>query len=297
MSNVFFIWSGERSQAISLALRDLLRSTVQGVNYFHSDDMEGGALWRYALEEELTSSDFGIVCLTPENRFERWPHFESGLILQAGGKERVVPYLFDLTPANLEPPLGDLQTRQANREDTLRLALQVGQLRETHDEEAVREVFDAYAWEQFRDRIENLPEPEEAGGEDEEEESAEPRRIVSKIDELLERVRRLDKSEAERVAEAVGPTKKISHSGPSDPYGSVASWHWYLATPTHKVAAAEIPDEGFVVDENEDGALIASPVMMRGRKALNVEEVLEEINERGLDPLEIAERLKERGLR
>ena len=292
MTNVFFIWSGARSEEISLALRDLLQNAVQGPKYYHSEDIPGGSLWRYALQETITASDFGVVCLTPENRTARWPHFETGLIAQAGGEEKVVPYLYDLEPADVEAPLGDLQPRRATRADTLRLAHQIGDLRPNHNPEAIEQIFQEFAWERFRGRLNDLPEPKD-DLEEKGDESTEPRRLVSKIDEVLERVRRLDKSEAIQAAEAVGPTETMSHSNHPDPHASLAGWHWYLANEPEGIHRSEVPNGGVVVDENEEGALIATPVMWPKRDPLNLDEVLQKIDERGLSPIDLGQRLHE----
>lgn len=293
MTNVFFIWSRARSEKISLALRDLLRDAVQGPNYYHSEDIPGGSLWRYALQETITESDFGVVCLTPENRTARWPHFEAGLIAQAGGEEKIVPYLYDLEPADVEAPLGDLQPRRATRDDTLRLAYQIGNLRPNHDPEAIERIFEEYAWERFRGRLDDLPEPEDPA--DQAGEVVEPRRTESKIDELLERVRRLDKSADKNAAmsaalEAADAFAKSSgHSGskPSELNESVSRWYWYLDEDNRDGLAIEAPVGSTVVDRGEEGLLIASPIQIPDRRALSADEVLEEFKRRNLSSADI----------
>jgi len=180
---VFFIWSGPRSHEIARGLKELLETCVQGPSYFISDEIEGGQLWRYVLANELSETDFGIVCVTPENLDSRWVHFEAGALAKAVSEARVVPYLHDLRPTDVEQPLGDFQARILNEGDTLRLVKQVAESSGAANEDAVERIFEEFAWDEFDDRISDLPEREDGEG------RQSLRDDSSKIDEILQRLR------------------------------------------------------------------------------------------------------------
>ena len=42
----------------------------------HKDNYAGG-LWDHIITSELESTNFGLVCLTPDNLESRWIHFEA----------------------------------------------------------------------------------------------------------------------------------------------------------------------------------------------------------------------------
>lgn len=64
---VFISWSGERSQALA-----------------------------QAVASELEASNFGLICVTPENVSELWVLFEAGALAKSMKGARVVPLLFNL---------------------------------------------------------------------------------------------------------------------------------------------------------------------------------------------------------
>ncbi len=118
---VFIAWSGGRSNFIAQALGDWLPMVVPSVKpWVSSQDIYKGERWMAEAAKVLDESDFGILCLTPENLKSEWIHFESGALSKRVGLARVVPYLFDLDPSDLVMPLSQFQAAKADREDTLR---------------------------------------------------------------------------------------------------------------------------------------------------------------------------------
>jgi hypothetical protein len=65
----------------------------------------------------LENAQGGLLCLTPQNLKAPWIHFEAGTLL---GK-LVYPFLFDVSPTKLGPPLSCFQATRAVREDTRNL--------------------------------------------------------------------------------------------------------------------------------------------------------------------------------
>ena len=65
---VFITWSGASSKAVAEALRTWLPDVLQDLDCFMSaHDIQAGERWAELLGRELEASDFGILCLTPEN--------------------------------------------------------------------------------------------------------------------------------------------------------------------------------------------------------------------------------------
>lgn len=66
---IFISWSGERSKMIANALKSWLEKFFQTIEVFMSEsDIEPGTRWAFRLNDELQISNYGIICLTPENQ-------------------------------------------------------------------------------------------------------------------------------------------------------------------------------------------------------------------------------------
>jgi hypothetical protein len=123
---VFISWSGEQSKQIALALRRWLPQVVQAIEPYMSDaDNEAGTLWDHVLTAELDSTNFGILCLTPNNLKSPWIHFEAGAISKAvtNVKARVIPLLYRLSSTDVEQPLARFHWKMLDKEgifDTLK---------------------------------------------------------------------------------------------------------------------------------------------------------------------------------
>ena len=79
--------------------------------------------WGRDLDEQLEASDFGILCLTPDNLTAPWIHFEAGSLAKDPRLAHVIPYRFMLTTTDVAPPLSQFQGVDATREGTLKLAV------------------------------------------------------------------------------------------------------------------------------------------------------------------------------
>lgn len=122
MAQVFISWSGERSKSVAESLADWLPNVFQGLKVWMSEkDIGAGQRWSNELTQELESSNFGIVCLTPENLKSEWLLFEAGALSKAMKKSRLVPYRFDLKTTDIAPPLSDFQGVDASKMGTLSL--------------------------------------------------------------------------------------------------------------------------------------------------------------------------------
>lgn len=79
---VFISWSGEKSRAVALLLKSWLPVVIQTINepWCSDTDIESGANWNTTIGEQLSTTEFGIICVTKENQNRPWLNFEAGAI-------------------------------------------------------------------------------------------------------------------------------------------------------------------------------------------------------------------------
>jgi hypothetical protein len=117
---VFLSWSGIRSKTAAEFLADWVRDVIQTVNTWMSKkDIDAGRRWDNQIATELDGANFGIVCITPENRQAPWLMFEAGALAKRLGEGQVVPYLIDMEPEGIgATPLASFQAKTASKEGT-----------------------------------------------------------------------------------------------------------------------------------------------------------------------------------
>src|SRR5258706_9667097 len=119
---VFISWSGDRSKMIAKALKSWLETFFQTIEVFMSEsDIEPGTRWAYRLNDELQISNYGIICLTPENLNSQWILFEAGA-LSNQVRNRVTPLLFQVEFAEVKGPLSQFQYLKVEEEGFRKLA-------------------------------------------------------------------------------------------------------------------------------------------------------------------------------
>jgi hypothetical protein len=123
---IFISWSQELSRELAMALRKYLPCMIQELDVFMSKhDLESGARWSLELAKELGDSNFGIICLTPDNLQNPWILFESGALTKHV-EGRACGLLFaGLTPTDLSGPLSQFQNRVFEKKEFLALLLDI----------------------------------------------------------------------------------------------------------------------------------------------------------------------------
>ncbi|MGY5780287.1 toll/interleukin-1 receptor domain-containing protein [Rhizobium sp. LEGMi135b] len=110
---IFISWSGSRSKALAIALRDWLPLVLQYAKPWVSDkDIGAGDRWAQSIAGELENSNFGIICITPENLQSEWILFEAGALSKSMLDAKVIPLLFRLELSDLSGPLSQFQAQK-----------------------------------------------------------------------------------------------------------------------------------------------------------------------------------------
>lgn len=109
---IFISWSGARSRAVALALKDWIPCVLHAAEPFMSEkDIAPGSGWLKEISENLSESELGIVCVTPESIDKPWLNFEAGALTRElqGKTSLVIPYLHGFRDKGFRGPLSAFQ--------------------------------------------------------------------------------------------------------------------------------------------------------------------------------------------
>lgn len=120
---VFISWSGAESHAMAAALDEWLPQVIQSIKpFFSSEGIRKGASWPQEIGTHLESTNFGILCLTPDNLKAEWLLFEAGALSKNGKNAHVVPLITSrMQPSDLTPPLSLFQVARTTKTDVQRM--------------------------------------------------------------------------------------------------------------------------------------------------------------------------------
>lgn len=158
---VFISWSGKRSKALANALRDWLPMALQYVEPWVSDkDISAGDRWAHAIAGELESSNFGIICVTPENLHSEWVLFESGALSKSMLDAKVIPLLYGLEISDLSGPLSQFQAQKLEESGVMEIVKSINKVSETKTQEQIVEQLVPALWPRLKDALEAIPDIE-----------------------------------------------------------------------------------------------------------------------------------------
>lgn len=158
---VFVSWSGKRSKALAVALKEWLPLILQYANPWVSDkDISAGDRWAQAIAGELESSNFGILCITPENINSEWILFEAGALSKSMLDAKVIPLLFGLELSDLSGPLSQFQALKVDQQGMLDLAKAINAVAENKAADATIEQLVPVLWGQLQQKLDAIPNKE-----------------------------------------------------------------------------------------------------------------------------------------
>ncbi|OJJ10695.1 hypothetical protein BKI51_12240 [Alphaproteobacteria bacterium AO1-B] len=185
---LFISWSGPRSRHIAEALAAWLPMVFETVKpWISSNDIEIGQRWSSEIAGQLDKTQFGIVCVTPENKTAPWIQFEAGALAKSVDSGRVVPLLWEVRPSDLSNagPLSQFQAKTVSNEGIRDIVLGLNKLLEDpRSEDVLNTVVDAL-WPKFEDQLGTMPPANEAV-------ETEHRPMQDVLEDLVSIVRRLD---------------------------------------------------------------------------------------------------------
>ena len=119
---VFISWSGPLSEKLGEEMRNWLPIVLQSISpYFTPSDVEKGSRWLQEVTNELSESQVGILCVTPDNIHSDWLLFEAGALSKTMDQSRVCTILFGIKPTDLAGPLKQFQATPFTRDDIFKM--------------------------------------------------------------------------------------------------------------------------------------------------------------------------------
>jgi hypothetical protein len=100
-----------------------LPDVIQSLKPWVSREIPAGSRWNTEIADELSSTKFGIICVTKANQHEPWLQFEAGALAKTLDEQtHVCPYLIDMSEGELSGPLVAFQSVKADEAGTKKLA-------------------------------------------------------------------------------------------------------------------------------------------------------------------------------
>lgn len=186
---VFISWSKNTCEFAGI-LNEVVGRLFDTVTTFYSPEIPAGEQWLAQIEEELTDTDFGIICVSKENQMEQWLNYEAGALSRQVGdrRKRLGVLLLDFDDTNqVVGPFKNFQMKMASIEGFRSLMKSVNE----YGPKIRQDILDGRIdneWDNLAAALESLRTREKSHVKP-------PERTVSeKIDELLAVVRDFDKA-------------------------------------------------------------------------------------------------------
>lgn len=185
---IFISWSGETSREVAEAFRGWLPSVIQiVVPYVSSEDIDKGARWSVDISSELKESNFGILCVTPENIDAPWLNFEAGALSKSFDNSKVSPFLFGVERSEVTGPLLQFQSTLYEEEDVRKLVKGINAVCQSPmPYERLDDIFDVW-WPRLKLALDGIR--DRAAQEITSDETSQQRPVEDVLDEILELVR------------------------------------------------------------------------------------------------------------
>lgn len=228
---VFISWSGPQSQDVALALREWLPRVIQRIQpWVSSEDISKGAGWLAEIDNELLTTDRGIVCVTPGNEESAWLNYEAGAMAKKTGQKRVCVALLGVENTDMRGPLKNFQsTGLLDKEDVLKLVTAFNTDLPDADRLPPRLLEHSFdrEWEWLQTRLTDAAKSKEAKAEE-----PTPHREDR---ELLEDILALVRSMSRDIAATKPPTKPVS----GNPLADLPVPEWAVERSPERLALQE----------------------------------------------------------
>lgn len=139
---IFISWSSKSKESREFA--DYLKKWLpyiftNHIEFFMSTEITKGAPGFCEIMHHLKTSDFGIICLTKANLKNSWINFETGGLLD----KNPCTVLIGLNSSDLEPPIGEFQCTNLNKEDIWILIQNINEkLENPMDSQLLKDLFE-----------------------------------------------------------------------------------------------------------------------------------------------------------
>lgn len=158
---IFISWSGKRSKALAIALKEWLPLILQYAKPWVSEkDISAGERWAQAIAGELESSNFGILCITPENLRSEWILFEAGALSKSMLDAKVIPLLFGLELSDLSGPLSQFQALKVDQQGLMDVVKAINAVAENKAADATINQLVPALWPQLQTKLDEIPDQE-----------------------------------------------------------------------------------------------------------------------------------------
>jgi len=124
-TRVFISWSGEQSRKVAAALHRYLPCMIRVTVFMSEHDIGSGRRWARQLSEALADSNFGVMCLTPDNINSPWILFEAGALTKHLEMAACGLLCAGLEPTHISGPLSQFQHQRFDRSGILRMLAEV----------------------------------------------------------------------------------------------------------------------------------------------------------------------------
>ncbi|MCO4238000.1 toll/interleukin-1 receptor domain-containing protein [Pseudarthrobacter sp. MDT3-28] len=185
---VFISWS-QNSREFAGALNSAMERLFDTVETFYSPEIPAGEQWLNMIEEELSNTDFGIICITKGNQKAQWLNYEAGALSRqvSDRRKRLGVILLDFDEKNdVDGPFKNFQMKMATIEEFKSLMKSLNELGPNVKDDVLNDRIDR-EWPKLEEELTKLKmSPDEAPIPD--------RSIDDKVDELLGLVRDFDKA-------------------------------------------------------------------------------------------------------
>ena len=124
---IFISWSGDASRHVAELLREWIPNVIQEIEPFvSSQDISKGERGMDRIGQNLSETDFGIVCLTEANIAAPWINFEAGALSKSVTRSHVIPLLCGMNQIDVaNSPLRQFQYAQVNEDEMRRVVADI----------------------------------------------------------------------------------------------------------------------------------------------------------------------------